>query len=206
MMLETSIRPLNEECGSSAKARNGEQFHGQDNLNAAELLPLVYDELRGLAARYMAHEKPGQTLDATGLVHEAYLRLVGPADEGRWDNHRHFFAAAAEAMRRILIERARWKERIIHGGEMNRVVLTDNVVADERRREEILAIHEALDRLAATDATAAELVKRRYFGGLSIEEAALTLGISRAEAYREWRWARAQLRTVLAGGSGDSAP
>jgi RNA polymerase sigma factor (TIGR02999 family) len=176
-----------------------------DRQAAGELLPLVYDELRRIAAHYMAQEKPGQTLNATGLVHEAYLRLVGPADEARWDNQRHFFAAAAEAMRRILIEKARWKECVIHSGGLNRVELTDDVVADEQRREEMLAIHEALDRLAAQDPTAAELVKRRYFGGLSIEQAALTLGISRAEAYREWKWARAQLRTVLSGGSGDSA-
>src|SRR6516162_9793317 len=126
---------------------------------AGQLLPLVYDELRRLAAAQLAHEKPGQTLDATALVHEAYLRLVGPADDHRWEGRGHFFAAAAEAMRRILVEAARRKKRLRHGGGFGRVELTADGPAITGTLEDVLAVHEALDRLAATDAQAAELVK-----------------------------------------------
>jgi RNA polymerase sigma factor (TIGR02999 family) len=177
----------------------GGSLQRKHSLKAAELLPLVYDELRRLAACKLAREKAGQSVDATVLVHEAYLRVVGPTDEARWDNHRHFLAAAAKAMRRILVERARHRRRPKHGGGRRHVQLTEDTLAAVQPQEEKLAVHEALDRLAAKDPTAAGLVKRRYFAGLSIEEAGLTLGLSRAEAYREWTWARAWLRNALGG-------
>jgi RNA polymerase sigma factor (TIGR02999 family) len=176
----------------------------EGNLKAAvEVLPLVYDGLRRLAAHKLAHEKPGQSLDATDLVNEAYLHLVGRADQARWHNHRHFFAAAATAMRRILVEQTRRRKRRKYGGGLRRVDLTDEAIASTQPPEELLAVHEALDRLAAEDATAAELVKRRYYAGLSIQEAGEALGPSRAEAYRQWSYARPWLRNALAGGSGD---
>jgi RNA polymerase sigma factor (TIGR02999 family) len=159
---------------------------------ASQLLPLVYNELRKLAAQKMAHEKPGQTLDATALVHEAYLRLVGSSDQD-WDNRRHFFAAAAEAMRRILIESARRRQRIRHGGDHQRVDLDEVDVAVEAPVDELLVINEALEELARADANAAELVKLRYFAGMTVEEAAETLGIPPRTAYRNWAYARAWL-------------
>ncbi len=151
---------------------------------AGELLPIVYQELRRLAGRRMAMERPGQTLDATALVHEAYLRLLGPGREGEaeWDGKGHFFAAAAEAMRRILIEGARRKGRIKHGGELQRVPLDE--VASAERSEELLALDEALTRFSAEDPEAAEVVKLRYFVGMSVDEAAEALGIARATASR----------------------
>jgi RNA polymerase sigma factor (TIGR02999 family) len=169
---------------------------------AADLLPLVYDELRRLAAQRLAHEKPGQTLQATALVHEAYVRLVGTTEpEGsqreKWSGRGHFFAAAAEAMRRILIESARRKKRLRHGGGRQRIDLEGLDVAAERPPEELLAIDEALDKLAAEDAEAAQLVKLRFYAGLSIEDAAQSLGMSRASAYRQWTYARAWLRDAL---------
>src|SRR3954447_21980197 len=146
---------------------------------SAELLPLVYDELRRLAAQKLAHEKPGQTLDATALVHEAYVRLVADEKAARtragdpgWANRRHFFAAAAEAMRRILVERARRKGRHKHGGGRQRIPLEEAQPVRRDEAAELLAIHDALDRLAAEDPEAAQLVQLRYFGGLSVEEAA----------------------------------
>jgi RNA polymerase sigma factor (TIGR02999 family) len=172
------------------------------DLNAAEqLLPLVYDELRKLAAAKLAHEKPGQTLDATALVHEAFLRLVGANENGpqRWDGRGHFFAASAEAMRRILVERARRKARIRHGGQMQRVEMDDFPLAVQAPDEDLLAVHEALDRLQQTDAQAAELVKLHYFLGLTIEESAELLGVSPRTAYRTWTFARAWLYQHLAG-------
>jgi RNA polymerase sigma factor (TIGR02999 family) len=164
---------------------------------AEQLLPLVYDELRRLAAAQIAHEKPGQTLDATALVHEAYLRLVGPADDHRWQNRGHFFAAAAEAMRRILVERARRKGRQKRGGERVRVCLEVVQPAAAVPNDDLLALDEALSRLAAADAAAAELVKLRYFAGLSIPQAAEALGIGRRSADRLWAYARAWLREAL---------
>jgi RNA polymerase sigma factor (TIGR02999 family) len=161
---------------------------------AAQLLPLVYDELRGLAAAQLASERPGQTLDATALVHEAYLRLVG--DRPFADRH-HFFRVAAEAMRRVLIDRARQKRRTRHGGGRARVPLSDVEVPAEAHAEELLALDEALDRFAARDPVKAELVKLRYFAGLSEEEAAAALGISRATASRYWTYARAWLINAL---------
>jgi RNA polymerase sigma factor (TIGR02999 family) len=172
----------------------------QGDLQAAsQLLPLVYDELRRLAARKLARETAGQTLDATGLVHEAYLRLVGPADDARWKNRGHFFAAAALAMRHILVENARRKRRDKHGGGRKRVEVDDDVPAPPSGREDLLALDQALTRLAAGDPDAAAVVQLRYFAGLSVEQAAQSLGISRASAYRHWTFARAWLLQELAG-------
>jgi RNA polymerase sigma factor (TIGR02999 family) len=176
---------------------------------AEQLLPLVYGELRRLAAQRLAQENPGQTLEATALVHEAYLRLIGSdrhdsgdaATKGRlaqvaWNGRGHFFAAAAEAMRRILIENARRKKRNRHGGGRQRVDLHEDM-AQERAPEELLALDDALTRLAAEDPEAAEVVKLHFYAGLSIEEAADVLGISRAGAYRHWTYARAWLRSTF---------
>jgi RNA polymerase sigma factor (TIGR02999 family) len=164
---------------------------------AGQLLPLVYDELRKLAAQKLAHEKPGQTLDATALVHEAYLRLVDTDQAQRWNSRRHFFAAAAEAMRRILVEQARRKNRHKHGGGRRRVPLDEAEPAYDAAAAELLAIHEALDRLAAEDPEAAQLVQLRYFGGLSVEQAAETMGLPRSTAYVHWAFAKASLRVLL---------
>jgi RNA polymerase sigma factor (TIGR02999 family) len=163
---------------------------------AEELLPLVYEELRRLAACYMARERPGLTLQATALVHEAYLRLVG-AEEPRWEGRRHFFAAAAEAMRRILIEVARQKNRPKHGGGLERTDLQGLQLADVPPSEELLALDEALKHLAAVDPETAELVKLRFFAGLTEGQAAELLGISRRTAAREWAYARAWLYREL---------
>jgi RNA polymerase sigma factor (TIGR02999 family) len=160
---------------------------------AEQLLPLVYDELRRLAAARMAHEKPGQTLDATALVHEAYLRLVRDQE---FDSRGHFFAAAAEAMRRILIENARRKKRAIHGGGRQRVDLDSRICLDQEP-DKLLELDEALGRLAAHDASAAELVKLHFFAGVPIEQAAQVLGLSRTSAYRLWAYARAWLRAEV---------
>src|SRR5207249_3298293 len=170
-----------------------------DRKAAADLLPLVYDELRKLAAARMADEASGQTLQPTALVHEAYLRLVGPADAARWDNRGHFFAAAAEAMRRILVDAARRKRTEKHGGRRQRVDLPDVPAEAEVADEKLLALDAALTRLAAEDPVAARVVELRHFAGLSIEEAATALGLSRATAYRHWRYARAWLRDAIAG-------
>jgi RNA polymerase sigma factor (TIGR02999 family) len=159
---------------------------------AAQLLPLVYDELRQLAAQKLAHEQPGQTLQATALVHEAYLRLVGGEQTRDWDGRGHFFAAAAEAMRRILVDNARRKRRPKHGGDRQRVELNDALDVAEPG-DELLALNDALDRFAAQEPVKAELVKLRYFAGLSLEEAAACLGISEATAKRYWAVARAWL-------------
>src|SRR5262245_33064102 len=157
---------------------------------AAELLPLVYDELHRLAAGQMAREKPGQTLTATALVHEAYLRLVGSPE---FANRRHFFAAAAEAMRRILVENARRKKSLKRGGELKRQELDDLHLALPEPREDVLALDEALDKLAAKDPLKTELVKLRYFAGLTQVQAAESLGISTTTADRYWAYARAWL-------------
>jgi RNA polymerase sigma factor (TIGR02999 family) len=172
-----------------------------DSHAAAELLPLVYDELRKLAAARMAAEAPGQTLQATALVHEAYLRLVmgggGDAPSSQhWNGRGHFFAAAAEAMRRILIEAARRKRRARHGGGRQRLDL-DALAAASAPGDDLLALNDALDRLAAEVPAKAELVKLRYFAGLTLEEAAACLGISLATAKRRWAVARAWLYDAL---------
>jgi RNA polymerase sigma factor (TIGR02999 family) len=161
------------------------------------LLPLVYDELRRLAAQRLTQEKPGQTLQATALVHEAYLRLVGGQNDQHWNSRGHFFAAAAEAMRRILIENARRKKRFKHGGNRQRVDLLDANVGVDDVPEELLVLDAALARLEEEDRPAAELVKLRVFAGLSIEQAGAALGQSRATAYRQWNYARAWLRCAV---------
>ena len=173
---------------------------------AEQLLPLVYDELRKLAAQKLAQEKPGQTLQATALVHEAYLRLVDGEQRGTsdWNSRGHFFAAAAEAMRRILIDGARQKRRPKHGGDRQRVDL-DDVISIADRKDDLLALDEALSRLAAQEPTKAELVKLRYFAGLSLDEAAACLGISRATAKRYWAVARAWLYAALEDAGSDSS-
>ena len=169
----------------------------QGDAGASEqLLPLVYDELRKLAAQKLAQEKPGQTLQATALVHEAYLRLIG-SEVPSWKGRGHFFAAAAEAMRRILIENARRKQTEKHGGALQRVDLDGVDVPEAAPSVDILAVDEALSRLAAEDPVKAELVKLRYFGGLSVEDAARVLGISRATADRYWAYARVWLYSEL---------
>jgi RNA polymerase sigma factor (TIGR02999 family) len=157
---------------------------------AAQLLPLVYDELRKLAAAELAREKPGHTLEATALVHEAYLRLVG---DQQFANRCHFFAAAAQAMRRILIDSARRKQLA------PRIDIDGLQLPARGEDERLLELHDALDRLAAAEPTAARVVEARVFAGLSVEEAAAALGLSRAAAYREWAFARAWLATALAG-------
>ncbi|HET6575419.1 MAG TPA: ECF-type sigma factor [Fimbriiglobus sp.] len=172
-----------------------------DKHAAAELLPLVYDEMRQLAAARLAKEPPGQTLDATALVHEAYLRLVGPADERRWDSRGHFFAAAAEAMRRILVDAARRKAAAIHGGGLVRSGLDPDRLAAHTPDEELLALDEALTKLAAKDPVKAELVKLRYFAGLTADHAAAALGISPSTADRHWTYARAWLKRAVGGAS-----
>ena len=165
---------------------------------AGELLPLVYDELRKLAAQRMAGESPDHTLGPTALVHEAYLRLVGKDDPG-WQNHGHFFAAAAEAMRRILIDSARRKDRIKHGGGRARQELADGMLGGFDDRIDLLALDDALSKLEREDAAKAELVKLRFFAGLSVEEAAAILKISRATADRWWTYARAFLYCQMQG-------
>jgi RNA polymerase sigma factor (TIGR02999 family) len=170
-----------------------------DQQAAAQLLPLVYAELRRLAAIRLNQETPDQTLQPTALVHEAYLRLVGAADERRWNSRGHFFAAASEAMRRILVESARRKARVKHGGEMQRVDLEAADVPVRPPAEEILALDDALTRLAGHDPDAARVVDLHFFAGLPIEEAAEALGISRATAYRQWSYARAWLRCEIGG-------
>jgi RNA polymerase sigma factor (TIGR02999 family) len=164
---------------------------------AEQLLPLVYDELRKLAAQRLAHEKPGQTLQATALVHEAYLRLVGGPGTPTWENARHFFAAAAEAMRRILIERARRKRACRHGGGHLQCDLSQIDLADRSLERDLLDLDEALLRLGTTEPDAAGVVKLRVFAGLSVEQAGSALGLSRAQAYRHWTYARAWLHAHL---------
>ncbi len=164
---------------------------------AEQLLPLVYDELRKLAAHKLAQEKAGQTLQATALVHDAYLRLVGASDDQRWDHRGHFFAAAAEAMRRILVENARRKRSIKHGGDLLRQDLDSIQLAAPELGEDLEALDEALNRLAKKDPIKADLVKLRHFAGLTIEEAAQALGISTTTANRYWAYARAWLHQEI---------
>ena len=179
---------VNEVTHILAAARQGDP-------HAAELLlPLVYDELRKLAAARLAHEKPGQTLQATALVHEAYLRLLGPAGvEQPWNSRGHFFAAAAEAMRRILVEQARRKHRARHGGGLQRVDLDSKLQLSGEADDELLALDEALERLAAEVPEAAEVVKLRYFAGLTIDQTALAINTSVRTVNRHWAYARAWL-------------
>jgi RNA polymerase sigma factor (TIGR02999 family) len=164
---------------------------------AEQLLPLVYDELRRLAAQKLAREKPGQTLDATGLVHEAYLRLVGADTEQHWDGRAHFFAAAAEAMRRILVDNARRKQAERHGGGWQRHELLDAELAIDSTGDDFFGVDEALSRLAVREPEIARLVEMRFFAGLTLTEAARCLGISERTAHRHWAYARAWLRREL---------
>jgi RNA polymerase sigma factor (TIGR02999 family) len=181
------------------------QIESGDPSAAEQLLPLVYDELRRLAAVKLAHEKPGQTLQATALVHEAYLRLIGAPDaQGQepvqWNSRGHFFGAAAEAMRRILVENARRKKRLKHGGGHERVDVDSFEIASEAPDDDLLAMDEAMTRLAEEDPFKARLVELRFFAGLSVEEAADVLGISRITAKRYWRYARAWLHHRVSDG------
>ncbi|MCI0641247.1 MAG: ECF-type sigma factor [Gemmataceae bacterium] len=166
---------------------------------AEQLLPLIYDELRRLAAQRLAHEKPGQTLDATALVHEAYLRLVGADKQQPWNSKGHFFAAAAEAMRRILVDNARRKHSLKRGGPQRRVSLDEGISMQNEPTDSLLALDEALARLAQEDPVKAELVKLRYFAGLSVEQSAEALGISRATADRYWAYAKVWLYQAVTG-------
>ena len=169
---------------------------------ANDLLPLVYDELRRLAAQKLGLEKPGQTLHATALVHEAYIRLVDTEQVRHWHSRGHFFAAAAEAMRRILVDSARRKQRMQHGGQRTRIDFDEANLAVQPQSDDLLALHEALQKLAEMDPRKAELVKLRYFAGLTIPQAAAVLGIAPATAERYWAYARAWLHQELTRGGG----
>jgi RNA polymerase sigma factor (TIGR02999 family) len=166
---------------------------------ASQLLPLVYGELRKLAAQKLAQEKPGQTLQATALVHEAYLRLVDVKQVQKWHSRGHFFAAAAEAMRRILIEEARRRQAVKRGGKSRRISLDDADGGYTPRDDVLLAIDEALTVLAVEDPRAAQLIELRHFAGLSVEDSAEVVGISRSTAYEHWAYARARLRCLIEG-------
>jgi len=223
--LRLAARPIRI-AGMSDVTRILSQIEQGDPAAAEQLLPLVYDELRNLAAAKLAHEKPGQTLQATALVHEAYLRLVGVRNDGAtererdgetgqasdpsvssslgpsfpaFDSRGHFFAAAAVAMRRILVENARRKQRVKHGGQLRRIELEQAEIAGRMPPEELLTLDEALSQLAAEDPAKAKLVELRFFVGMTNEEAADVLGISAVTAKRHWRYARAWLHKRLAG-------
>jgi RNA polymerase sigma factor (TIGR02999 family) len=172
---------------------------------ADQLLPLVYDELRKLAGQKLAHEKPGQTLQATALVHEAYLRLVEGDKTPHWNSRGHFFAACAEAMRRILVDQARRKLSLRRGGDLQRHPIEDREIEAPEPSLDVLAVHEALERFQGVDATAAQIVKLRYFAGLTTSQAAEALGISTSTADRSWAYARAWLHTALKKGANDGA-
>jgi RNA polymerase sigma factor (TIGR02999 family) len=170
-----------------------------DSREADRLFPLVYNELRRLAAYRLARERPGLTLEATALVNEAYLRLVGSAEDRRWDSRGHFFAAAAEAMRRILVENARRKGRVKHGGGWRREDADLDALSASRSPREILSLHEALEAFARHDPLKARLVELRFFGGLTLEQSAACLNVSLSTADRGWRYARAWLYAAMAG-------
>lgn len=174
-----------------------------DPLVAEQLLPLLYDELRQLAAAKLARERPGQTLQATALVHEAYLRLVKAEETRQWDSLGHFFAAAAEAMRRIMIEKARARKSLKRGCDCQRVELVDIQDPAASSDVDLLALNEALDRLAERDPLKAELVKLRYFGGLTLVQAAHMLGIGRSTANKYWTYAKCWLRAEMMKDGGD---
>jgi RNA polymerase sigma factor (TIGR02999 family) len=179
------------------------EIESGDPSAADQLLPLVYQELRKLAAAKLASEKPGQTLQATALVHEAYVRLVDTDKVRHWNSRGHFFSAAAEAMRRILVENARRKARVRHGHNRQREDLRDVPQPDGAKPETILAVDEAVDRLAETDTVAADVVKLHFFAGMTLDETAEALGISRATTYRQWSYARALLRLALENREGE---
>jgi len=173
------------------------QIEGGDPSAAEKLLPLVYDELRNLASARMAAESPDHTLQATALVHEAYLRLVDTRRQQHWDSRAHYFAAAAEAMRRILVERARRKSSRKHGGDCERLVVDMNELAAPDGGDDLLELDDALGRLAIVDSVAAQLVKLRYFAGLTVEQAAELLGMSHRSGYHTWNYARSWLRRAM---------
>ena len=180
-----------------------QQIESGDSSASEELLPLVYDELRKLASARLNHEQPGQTLQATALVHEAYLRLVNVDRAQNWDSRGHFFAAAAEAMRRILLNRARDRKRLKRGGQRRRIDLDRVEIALDTPDDELIALDEALDALAGEDPVCFDLVKLRFFAGLTLKDAATTLGIPRRTADRHWAYARAWLIEWLGSGSTD---
>jgi RNA polymerase sigma factor (TIGR02999 family) len=173
------------------------QIESGDQAAADELLPIVYQELRKLAAHQLSNEKPGQTLQATALVHDAWLRLVGSDVDIRWNGRGHFFAAAARAMQRILVERARHKQRLRAGGGHKRVPLSDNLAAIQGPSPDVLAVDEALEKLEQQDHRKAELIRLRYFAGLTLAEAARALGISDSTADNDWAYAKTWLRLEL---------
>ena len=179
------------------------QIESGDPKAAEQLLPLVYEELRKLAAAKLAQEKPGQTLQATALVHEAYVRLVDGEKAQDWNSRGHFFGAAAEAMRRILVEKARRKARIQHGGSYQRVAIDDLQPRRATDPETVLAVDQALGQLATTDPAAADVVKLHFFAGMTLDETADALSVSRATVYRQWSYARAMLRLALQDGATD---
>jgi RNA polymerase sigma factor (TIGR02999 family) len=193
---QSYLQCTRQSCAMSEVTKILSAIEQGDPHAAGQLLPLVYQELRRLAAERMAHEIPGQTLQATALVHEAYVRLVASAPQAHWDGRGHFFAAAAEAMRRILVEAARRKSRVKHGAGQVRVAGDVEVIAPEKP-EHLLALDEALGKLEAANSQAAELVKLRYFAGFSNAEAADLLAISPRKANQVWAYARAWLREEL---------
>jgi RNA polymerase sigma factor (TIGR02999 family) len=176
------------------------QIESGDPSAADQLLPLVYEELRKLAAAKLAHEKPGQTLQATGLVHEAYMRLVDVEKAQQWNSRGHFFGACAEAMRRILVDSARHKQQLKRGGGLQRVDLDQAAPVANASPEQLLDLEDALNKLDQDDPMAAKVFKLRYFAGISVEEAANLLGVSRATAYRHWTFARAWLQSQMSAG------
>lgn len=177
-----------------------QQIDSGDHRAADELLPLVYDQLRGLASQKLRNEAPGQTLQSTALVHEAYVKLVGGQHQQHWANRRHFFAAAAEAMRRILVDNARRKQSAKHGGEFQRQPLQDQARTEaDATQSDLLAISDALEKLSIEDPQKAELVKLRYFAGLTLPEIAEMMNISRATASRHWAYAKAWLYDEIFG-------
>jgi RNA polymerase sigma factor (TIGR02999 family) len=189
--LSVGVPPMNEVTRILSAIEEG------DPHAAEQLLPLVYDELRKLAAHKLAQEEPGQTLEATALVHEAYLRLVDTEKAQQWDSRGHFFAAAAEAMRRILLDRARGKKRLKRGGGRRRIDLDQVKIALDSSDEQLLALDEALALLAVEDPGAAQLVNLRFFAGLTLKDAAASLGLARRTAERQWAYARAWLYARL---------
>ncbi len=195
---ESSFRVLSVRCEfnmipTKIAKRILSQIENGDAVTAEDLLPLVYDELRKLAVARLADEPAGQTLQPTALVHEAYVRLVAHDQVQAWDSRGHFFAAAAEAMRRILVDRARRKARSKHGGDLRRVDLDPNCIGFDSRAQQVLKIHDALDRFEREEPAKAQLVKLRYFAGMSLQEAATAMDISRATASRYWTYAKAWL-------------
>jgi RNA polymerase sigma factor (TIGR02999 family) len=200
------VMPSVTMIGMSEVTQVLDQIAQGDPTAAEQLLPLVYHELRKLAALRLAQEKPGQTLQATALVHEAYLRLVGGDPAQNWNSRGHFFAAAAEAMRRILVDQARRKRSLRRGGNLQRCPIEDVEIEAPEPSVDVLAVHEALERFERIDATGAQIVTLRYFAGLTIPQAAEALGISASTADRTWAYARAWLHTALKHGGANGIP